>query len=321
MSDIDRLLDAAHQQGWGVERRKSGHFMLTPPSRGSPLIVVSGTAGDHRAYAKIRCQLRRAGLVLPADHTPKETNHMAKRTTTTPTRPTATTTTPAKASRSQRASAASGKTAVTRVPRRSVIADVDSDLMPLTAAQTAQVDRETRAATRGDTLQAETKLDRDLAYLGDPQAGRRVPSRRRREPDEESLVYRGKRGRGPAVDQHIDIIVPDEENDERIYELQATISGLDEDSQREAWARAAALRNRAPAPYVPLTDRLTVSGISYHFELGKSTLVHVDDVDYLLSYPAYVIERVGDDPDESGLPAAIRRRNATALANQQRRAS
>jgi len=246
---------------------------------------------------------------------------MAKRTTTTPTRPTATITTPAKASRSQRASAASGKTAVTRVPRRSVIADVDSDLMPLTAAQTAQVDRETRAATRGDTLQAETKLDRDLAYLGDPQAGRRVPSRRRREPDEESLVYRGKRGRGPAVDQHIDIIVPDEENDERIYELQATISGLDEDSQREAWARAAALRNRAPAPYVPLTDRLTVSGISYHFELGKSTLVHVDDVDYLLSYPAYVIERVGDDPDESGLPAAIRRRNATALANQQRRAS
>jgi len=239
---------------------------------------------------------------------------------TTSTRPTATTTAPAKASRSGRASAASDKAAVTRVPRRVVVGDDDSALHPLTAAQAARVERETRAATSGDTLTVETKLDRDLAHLGDPQAGRRVPSRRRREPDEEPLVYRGKRGRGVSVDQHIDIIVPDEENDERIYDLQAVITGLDEDSQREAWARAAALRNREPEAYVPLTDRLTVSGISYHFELGKSTLVHVDDVEYLLAHPAYVIERVGDNPDESGLPAAIRRRNATALASQQRSA-
>ncbi len=246
---------------------------------------------------------------------------MAKRTTTTPSRPTATTTTPAKASRSQRASAASGKAAVTRAPRRVVTADVDSDLMPLTAAQTAQVERETRAATSGTTLTAETKLDRDLAHLADPQAGRRVPSRRRREPDEEPLVYRGKRGRALLVDQHIDVIVPDDENDARVEDLQAVISGMDEDTQRAAWAAAAALRNREPEPYVPLADRLVVSGIHYHFELGKSTLVHRDDVDYLLSYPAYIIERVGDDPDESGLPAAIRRRNATALASQQRRAS
>lgn len=244
------------------------------------------------------------------------------RTTTTPTRPTATTTAPAKPSRTSRAAKAAATAApAPRVPRSSVTADVDSSFMPLTTVQAAQVERETRAATRGDTLTAETKLDADLAHLADHQAGRRVPSRRRREPDEEALVYRGKRGRGTAVDQHIDIIVPDEENDERIYDLQATISGLDEDSQRAAWAAAAALRNREPEPYVPLTDRLTVSGIHYHFELGKSTLVHVDDVDYLLSYPAYVIERVGDDRDESGLPAAIRRRNAMALASQQRRAS
>ncbi len=248
---------------------------------------------------------------------------MAKRTaTTTSTRPTATAATSAKPSRASRAAKAAATAApAPRAPRRSITVDVDNDLQPLTAAQTAQVERETRAATRGDTLTAETKLDADLAHLADHQAGRRVPSRGRREPDEEALVYRGKRGRGTAVDQHIDIIVPDEENDERIYDLQAVITGLDEDSQREAWARAAALRNCEPEPYVPLTDRLTVSGIHYHFELGKSTLVHVDDVDYLVSYPAYVIERVGDDPDESGLPAAIRRRNATALASQQRRAS
>jgi len=62
MRDIDRLIDAARQQGWGIERRKSGHYMLTPPSRGSPLIVVSGTPGDFRAFAKIRSQLRHAGF-------------------------------------------------------------------------------------------------------------------------------------------------------------------------------------------------------------------------------------------------------------------
>ncbi len=247
---------------------------------------------------------------------------MAKRTASTSTRPAATITAPAKPSRASRAAKATAAAApAPRAPRRSATADVDSGLMPLTAAQAAQVARETRAVADGPTLAPEATLDRDLAHLGDPQAGRRVAPSRRRQPDEEPLVYRGKRGRGVSVDQHIDIIVPDEENDERIYDLQAVITGLDEDSQREAWARAAALRNREPEAYVPLSDRLTVSGISYHFELGKSTLVHCDDVPYVLAYPAFVIERVGDDRDESGLPAAIIRRNAKALANQQRRAS
>ena len=250
---------------------------------------------------------------------------MTKRPATTSTRPTNTSTAPTKPSRSARARAASSKAAITRVPHRlaagSTFAPSDGDDVALTPAQAAQVDRETRAVADGPTLAPDAKLDRDLAHLGDPQAGRRVAPSRRRQPDEEPLVYRGKRGRGTAVDQHIDILVPDEENDERIFDLQETISGLDEDSQREAWARAAALRNRAPEPYVALSDRLTVSGIHYHFELGKTTLVHCGDVPYVLAYPAYVIERVGDNPDESGLPAAIIRRNAKALANQARRAS
>ena len=54
MDDIIHLLDAARQQRWGVERRRSGHYMLTPPSRAAPLIVVSGTPRDFRALAKIR---------------------------------------------------------------------------------------------------------------------------------------------------------------------------------------------------------------------------------------------------------------------------
>ncbi len=246
---------------------------------------------------------------------------MAKRTASTSTRPAAATTTPAKPSRASRAAKATAAAApAPRVPRRSATPHVDSGDMALTPAQAAQVARETRAVADGPTLAPDTKLDRDLAHLADHQAGRRVAPSRRRDPDEEALVYRGKR-QGMLHDQHIDILVPDEDNDERIFLLQETISGLDEDSQREAWARAAALRNRAPEPYVPLTDRLTISGIHYHFELGKATLVHEDDVAYVLQYPAYRIERVGDDPDESDIPAAIRRRNAAALANQQRRAS
>jgi len=247
---------------------------------------------------------------------------MAKRTaTTTSTRPTATAATPATPSRASRAAkAAATAVPAPRAPRRSITVDVDNDLMPLTRADEARIQREQQTLERGEAMTPDSKLDRDLAHLADPQAGRRVPSRRRREPDEESLVYRGKRGRALLVDQHIDVIVPDDENDERVQDLQAVVPGMDEDSQREAWNTAAMVRNREPAPYVPLADRLVVSGIHYHFELGKSTLVHRDDVDYLLAYPAYIIERVGDINAEDAIPAAIVRRNAAAVSNQRRRA-
>ncbi len=62
MDDITHLLALARTQGWGIERRRSGHYMLTPPSRAAPLIVVSGTPSDFRVLAKIRSQLRRAGF-------------------------------------------------------------------------------------------------------------------------------------------------------------------------------------------------------------------------------------------------------------------
>ncbi len=43
-------------------RMPRGHYMLTPPSRAAPLIVVAGTPSDFRVLAKIRSQLRRAGV-------------------------------------------------------------------------------------------------------------------------------------------------------------------------------------------------------------------------------------------------------------------
>lgn len=243
---------------------------------------------------------------------------MAKRTATTSTRPTATTTTPAKPSRSQRASAASAKAAVTRVPRINV---VDALPTPLSRADEARFAAEQRALAKGDALTAETKLDRDLAHLGDPDVGRRtVSSRRRREPEEQALVYRGSRTRSALVAQEIDVQVPDEENADKVADMQAVIPGMDEDSQRAAWAAAAALRNREPEPYVPLAERLIVSGIDYHFSLGKTTLVHEDDVDYVLAHPFHRIERVGDINAEDAIPAAIVRRNAAASSNQRQRA-
>jgi len=54
MRDIDRLIAAARQQGWRVERRRSGHFMLTPPSRAAPLICVSGTPSDSSITTRYR---------------------------------------------------------------------------------------------------------------------------------------------------------------------------------------------------------------------------------------------------------------------------
>ncbi len=53
MNGLDALIAQARRQGWTVEERGSGHFMLRPPNRTDPLVV-----------ANRRGQLRRAGLRL-----------------------------------------------------------------------------------------------------------------------------------------------------------------------------------------------------------------------------------------------------------------
>lgn len=310
MRDIDQLLSAARRQGWTVQKRGSGHFMLTPPARGSPLIVVAGTPSDHRVYVKARCQLIKAGLVLPDAHTPtphKETHTMPRRQQTTPTKP----------SRSQRANAASSKAAVTRVPRTSV---VDALPTPLSRADEARIVAEQRALAKGDTLHAESKLDSDLAHLADPNAGRRVaPSRRRREPEEEMLVYRGSRLAGPLVAMSITVTVPDEDNAAAVAEKQAVIPGLSEDEQRAAHAAACAARG-VDTPYQPLADRLILSGVDYNMSIGKGVLCHEDDVDFLLNHKVHLITRANGDDDEEheGVSPAIAKRNAVAAASQRR---
>ena len=192
--------------------------------------------------------------------------------------------------------------------------------MALTPAQAAQVARETRAVADGPTLAPQATLDRDLAHLADPNAGRRtVSSRRRRDPEEVAMVYRGSRHRGALIAQEIDVQVPTEDNVEKVADVAAVVPGMDEPSQRAAWAAAAAARGVDPGAYIPLAERLIIDGIDYHFSLNKTTLCHEDDVDYMLSHPYHRIEMVDGDPEEQeALPPSIVRRNMAAAASYRR---
>ncbi len=65
MNDLDALIDQARQQGWAVERRRSGHLMFRPTDRTIAPIVTASTPSDWRGPLNLRSQLRRAGLDLP----------------------------------------------------------------------------------------------------------------------------------------------------------------------------------------------------------------------------------------------------------------
>ena len=177
---------------------------------------------------------------------------------------------------------------------------------PLTRADETRIQREQQALERGEAMTPDRKLDRDLAHLADPVIGRRVPSHRRREPEEIGIVYRGRR-KGLLHDGAVSINVPDEENDEAVAALQDTIPGMDENTQRRVWQEQAALRGEEPKPYVPLRDRLVVRGPSYQFTRNETTLVHQDDADYILAHEDLVFERVGgDDNDGDVFPTGRR---------------
>ncbi len=152
----------------------------------------------------------------------------------------------------------------------------------------------------------DARLDRDLAHLADTSPARRVQSRRRA-PEEVGLVYRGKRTRSMLHDGYITVTVPDEDNDEAVADKQDVIPGLDEDSQRQAWA-AENLQRGIERPYVPIRDRLVLSGHDYTFKKDKTVLVHEDDADWLLAHPVWRIERAdGLDDEGAGVPAIGRR--------------
>ncbi len=164
-----------------------------------------------------------------------------------------------------------------------------------------EMSRERQALERGEAMAPETRLDRDLAHLGDPDAGRRAQPRRRREPDHVPMTYVGKKSRALLVDQFVTLTVPTDENDLKVADLEEVIPGLDRDSQQKAWATENA-RLGVERPYRPLADRLIVAGNDYTFERGKAVLVHEDDVAYLLAHDTYRIERAADIEVDDVLP-------------------
>lgn len=59
--EVDKLVGAAHSQGFAISRTGSGHLRL---SKGGESVVVPSTPSDHRSVKNARAALRRAGLAV-----------------------------------------------------------------------------------------------------------------------------------------------------------------------------------------------------------------------------------------------------------------
>ncbi len=62
MSDLKRLIRAARNQGWQVERTDGGHLRFRPPDATGPPIITPSTPSDWRGLLNLRARLRRSGL-------------------------------------------------------------------------------------------------------------------------------------------------------------------------------------------------------------------------------------------------------------------
>jgi hypothetical protein len=63
--DEQALERAAREQGWQTGRTRKGHRRWVPPDPSMPIVIGSGTPGDHRAMRNFLAQLRRSGFIWP----------------------------------------------------------------------------------------------------------------------------------------------------------------------------------------------------------------------------------------------------------------
>jgi len=285
--DIDRLLDHARAQGFRVDVLASTHIKVIPPNKGSPLVTISGSPSDWQAVYAIKRDLKRAGVTFP---------EAPKRRT--------------KSKRQKETEAMPRINTKTTLP--AVSAADEARALRAQASAVSTIDREVRNPAN---MLEPMKLDADIAHLGGDVTRPKAKLPRRRQPDEVAVVYRG-RHKGMLHDAHIQITVPDDENEAKVAALEEIIPGMDPQSQKAEWTQKAKMQGLEVAPpYVPLHDRLTLSGITYDFTRDEATLVHEDDLDCVLDHPTYRLERVDtlDDADEP-LPTGSRRSRRLAQA-------
>lgn len=63
-NDLRKLLAALEEQGFDVERTKSGHWLVRN-AEGLAVATIAGTPSDHRGLRNTISRLRRAGLKWP----------------------------------------------------------------------------------------------------------------------------------------------------------------------------------------------------------------------------------------------------------------
>jgi len=59
---LKRLLKAAKKQGFSARKTGSGHWLLTPPTKGLAMVTVASTASDHRSMRNTLALLKKSGF-------------------------------------------------------------------------------------------------------------------------------------------------------------------------------------------------------------------------------------------------------------------
>lgn len=60
--DITKLIKALEAQGATVTPTQKNHYKVVPPDPDAEIVIMPGTASDHRSWNNAKAALRRAGL-------------------------------------------------------------------------------------------------------------------------------------------------------------------------------------------------------------------------------------------------------------------
>ncbi len=61
--DFKKIVKAAREQEWKVERTQKGHWRLIPPDSSKQIVVFGGTPSDQRAIKNGLAVMKRQGFI------------------------------------------------------------------------------------------------------------------------------------------------------------------------------------------------------------------------------------------------------------------